>query len=129
MTMIWSWDQSQDHIMVSWDGSHDYNMVIGRVPRPYYGHGTGPKTVIWSWDPAPWAICHLKWRVAISGHAGPSALAETNEKLPYPEILDIRKFIHVYPKFWISGFPDIRISGNPEIRVAGTWALAVGPGP
>ena len=37
MTMIWSWD---------W--SHDHDMVMGPVPWPYYCHGTGPKTIIWS---------------------------------------------------------------------------------
>ena len=31
-------------------GSHDENTVMGPVPRPYYGHGTGPENIIWSWD-------------------------------------------------------------------------------
>ena len=44
-----------DRILINWkpwkaSNWNDHNMVMGPAPWPYYGHGTGPMTILWSWD-------------------------------------------------------------------------------
>ena len=90
MKIIWTWDRSHEHIM-----------DMGPIPWAM--------TITWSSDPThePNVISSGVWQSLYM--AGLSALTETNEKLPYP---DIR--ISEFPENRISRFSEIRISEIPK---------------